>query len=125
MQRNTKLETLGQKPTNAKWRKWASNALCNQRHRQGHDCGLTIDQLIILTPAHCPCCGVILVPQGNQHNSPSVDRLDPTKGYEKDNIWIICHSCNTRKGKLNSPNDLYRIADAWYKKLKDKEKTCK
>jgi len=41
-----------------------------------------------------------MVPQGNQENSPSVDRLDVTKGYEKENIWIICHSCNTKKETL-------------------------
>ncbi len=110
---------IGLKPTNLKWRKWASNCLCNQRKRQGHDCGLTIDELILLTPSHCPCCGTVLVPQGKQNNSPSVDRLDATKGYEKDNIWIICHSCNAKKGNTKSPIDLYKIADAWWAKLKE------
>jgi hypothetical protein len=110
---------IGLKPTNPKWRKWASNALCNQRIRQGHDCGLSIDELIKITPSHCPCCKRILKPQGDQSNSPSVDRLDPTKGYEINNIWIICHSCNSTKGKIKSPNTLYEIADAWWNKLKD------
>ena len=41
------------------------------------------------------------------------------KGYEKDNIWIICHSCNTKKGNTKSPTDLYKIADAWWSKLKE------
>ena len=109
----------GLKPTNKKWRKWASNAMCNQRVRLGHDCGLTIDELILITPSHCPCCQTIMVPQGNQENSPSVDRLDTTKGYEKENIWIICHSCNTKKGNTKTPTDLYKIADAWWGKLKE------
>jgi hypothetical protein len=112
-------EIIGRKPTNLKWRKWASNALCNQRKRQGKDCGLTIDELIILTPSHCPCCQSVLVPQGKQDNSPSVDRLDNSKGYEKENIWIICHSCNTRKGNIKTPSMLYQIADAWWAKLKE------
>jgi len=109
----------GLKPTNKNWRKWASNALCNQRVRQGHDCGLTIDELILITPSHCPCCQTVMVPQGSQENSPSVDRLDTTKGYEKENIWIICHSCNTKKGNTKTPTDLYKIADAWWGKLKE------
>lgn len=112
-------EIIGRKPTNSKWRKWASNALCNQRIRQGKDCGLSIDELIRLTPSHCPCCQTVLVPLGKQDNSPSVDRLDSSKGYEKENIWIICHSCNTRKGNVKTPSVLYQIADAWWLKLKE------
>jgi 5-methylcytosine-specific restriction endonuclease McrA len=112
-------EKVGLKPTNRKWRKWASTALSNQRIRSGIDCGLTIDELIKLTPSHCPCCGTVLKPAGDMKNSPSVDRLDNTKSYEKDNIWIICHSCNTKKGNTHSPTDLYKIADAWWAKLKE------
>ena len=116
-------ERTGRKPINPKWRKWASNALCNQRVRLGHDCGLTIDELINLTPSHCPCCQTVLVPLGKQDNSPSVDRLDSSKGYKKDNIWIICHSCNAKKHNSKRPEDLYRVADAWWAKLK--ENKCK
>ena len=122
---NIKSETTGQKPTNPKWRKWASNALCNQRVRKGHDCGLTIDGLIAIVPAFCPCCNKQLVPQGNQVNSPTVDRLDSRKGYELNNIWIICHACNTIKHNALEPLTLYRIADAWYQKLKERIKSCK
>jgi len=116
-------EKTGLKPINRNWRRWASNALCNQRIRQGHDCGLSIDELILLTPSHCPCCNTVLEPQGKQTNSPSVDRLDSTKGYDKNNIWVICHSCNLRKGNTKTPETLYKIADAWWAKLKERQ--CK
>ena len=89
MKPNTKSENLGRKPTNLNWRKWASNALTNQIRRRGHNCGLTIDELIEITPSHCPCCSTVLVPQGHSHNSPTVDRINPTKGYELDNIRVI------------------------------------
>jgi len=36
--------------------------------------------------------GKIVVP-----NSPSLDRIDPTKGYVKGNVWIISHKANTFK----------------------------
>ena len=120
MKPNTKSENLGRKPTNLNWRKWASNALTNQIRRRGHNCGLTIDELIEITPSHCPCCSTVLVPQGHSHNSPTVDRIDPTKGYELDNIWVICFMCNHTKGRHKSPNSLYKIADAWHFKLKEK-----
>lgn len=125
MQQNIKSEETGQKPTNPKWRKWASNALCNQRIRRGHDCGLTISQLIALAPAFCPCCSQQLVPQGHQVNSPTVDRIDSRKGYELSNIWIICHPCNSIKHNALKPLALYRVADAWYQKLKERKKPCK
>jgi hypothetical protein len=28
---------------------------------------------------------------------PSIDRIDSNKGYEPDNVWVICFDCNTEK----------------------------
>ena len=127
MKENIKSENLGLTPTkNYAWRKWASNALTAQIRRRGHNCGLTIDGLIAITPSHCPCCKKILVPQGSVKNSPTVDRIDTTKGYELNNIWVICFQCNQTKGQHRFPDILYKIADAWYFKLKEKvKKLCK
>jgi hypothetical protein len=36
--------------------------------------------------------GGILLP-----NSPSLDRIDPSKGYVKGNVWIVSHRGNTIK----------------------------
>ena len=72
------------------------------------------------------CCKKILVPQGSVKNSPTVDRIDTTKGYELNNIWVICFQCNQTKGQHRFPDILYKIADAWYFKLKEKvKKLCK
>jgi hypothetical protein len=57
-----------------------------------------------LIVTHCPILGIPLewsTRRGNGSNitvgSPSLDRIDPTKGYTKGNVWIISHRANTIK----------------------------
>ncbi|NDD54575.1 hypothetical protein EBZ39_11995 [bacterium] len=54
--------------------------------------------------SHCPVFGIPLewsVQRGKGSvqlaNSPSLDRIDPTKGYVKGNVWIISSKANTFK----------------------------
>jgi len=53
----------------------------------------------IKIPDTCPCLGIpIRRGVGRiEDGSPSVDRLDPNKGYTKDNIWIISNKANRSK----------------------------
>ncbi len=44
-------------------------------------------------------------------NSPSLDRIDPTKGYVKGNVWIISHRANTIKSDA-SHEELKLVAEA-------------
>jgi len=53
----------------------------------------------IVIPERCPLLGIVL-----QHGtrrwsalSPSLDRIDPTKGYVKGNVWVISHRANRLK----------------------------
>ena len=65
--------------------------------RRGETSNLTVDDITI--PDFCPVLGIKLR-QGSGHTedwSPSVDRIDPTKGYVKGNIWIISHKANRMK----------------------------
>lgn len=63
---------------------------------------LTVDDLII--PDRCPILDIPLV-FGNDNstctgptdNSPSVDRIDPSKGYTKDNIVVVSQRANRIK----------------------------
>ena len=54
-------------------------------------------------PHHCACCGKILnyAYSGNlgrpPEDGPSLDRINPTKGYVVDNVAIICWRCNALK----------------------------
>lgn len=57
-----------------------------------------------LKPKKCPCCGIQLdysVVVGGSTNpkprGPSLDRIDPTKGYVRGNVEIICWRCNALK----------------------------
>jgi len=61
----------------------------------------TIEQEDITIPETCPLLGIELVCHRgggrNQGNSPSLDRIDPTKGYIKGNVWVISNRANTLK----------------------------
>lgn len=53
----------------------------------------------IKIPEHCP---LLLVPlrRGVGHlcpNSPTLDRIDNTKGYVRGNVWVISHRANFLK----------------------------
>lgn len=55
----------------------------------------------IIIPEVCPVFGFKLECRigkaGGQKNSPALDRIDPTKGYIKDNIRVISHLANMMK----------------------------
>jgi hypothetical protein len=55
---------------------------------------------ILPFPTICPVLGIeILLGQDkNSPNSPSIDRIDNTKGYTKDNIKVISLRANSLKG---------------------------
>ena len=61
----------------------------------------TITKEDIVIPETCPLLGIPLVchrGKGSQQgNSPSLDRIDPTKGYIKGNVWVISNRANTLK----------------------------
>jgi hypothetical protein len=51
---------------------------------------------------------------GGKKFSPSVDRIDPTKGYTKDNIQVISKLANSMKSNA-TPEELLKFADWVYK----------
>lgn len=58
------------------------------------------------TPSFCPILGIpIFVKEGSKNggsdNSPSLDRIDNTKGYVKNNIHIISRKANQMKSNAN------------------------
>jgi hypothetical protein len=79
--------------------------------RKGLEFDLKLDDIII--PANCPALGIPLqvAKKVSSANSPSLDRLDNTKGYTKDNVEIISLKANTMKG-AGTLEDLQKLV-AW------------
>ena len=69
--------------------------------RRGEECSLKLEDIFI--PEYCPVFGIKLEPGSHSHQdcSPSVDRIDSTKGYAKDNIWIISARANRIKNNAS------------------------
>lgn len=86
---------------------------------------LTVDYLMerLTKDNRCECCKKTLdlgYKENNQFSqiSPSIDRVDPKKGYTVDNIAIVCWRCNRIKQDATA-EELRVIAnfiDGWKKK---------
>ena len=77
------------------WRNKRTSLLSNARgslKRRGIECNITIEDIVI--PSICP---IFKVPFDRGRFSPSLDRIDNSKGYTKDNIWVISRLANTMK----------------------------
>lgn len=61
----------------------------------------------IVIPEVCPLLEIpiIIGTKDNYENTPSIDRIDNTKGYTKDNVWIISKKANSMKNSA-TPEEL-------------------
>lgn len=82
---------------------------------------LTICKEDIIIPTHCPYLGIKLG-SGDRWTKPSLDRIDPTKGYVKDNVEVISLKANTMKNNA-SASELRAFAKAVLRKLGDSPST--
>jgi len=64
------------------------NNSCGNARRKGLEHTICKEDIII--PNTCPCCYATL-------SQPSLDRVDNSKGYTKNNIQVICWRCNNVK----------------------------
>ena len=80
---------------------------------------ISTDYLISIFPKDkkCPVFGINIEFGGDQDSSPSLDRLDPTKGYTKDNTIWISYLANRMKSNLHL-SELVKIKN-WAEKIYD------
>ena len=79
----------------------------NRARMKNLECDLTVDDIVI--PEYCPVLGIKLeatIGKGRRNlneldHSPSLDRMDNSKGYTKDNIMVISFRANNIKKDAN------------------------
>jgi hypothetical protein len=78
---------------------------------------IDIDDVII--PKICPILGIELKRSDNKlsYNSPTIDRIDSSIGYIKNNIQVISHRANTLKSNA-SFEEIEKIYK-WFKGVQD------
>ncbi len=72
----------------------------------------------ILVPERCPVLGIELSineSRSSKDNSPSIDRIDPTLGYTKDNVIVI--SLKANRIKNNATFEEFEKVYLWFKSL--------
>ena len=73
----------GQDPRSPMWSRAKYRA-----KQKGLDFNITKEDIVI--PDTCPLLGIPMT-------SPSLDRIDSSKGYTKGNVWVISNRANTLK----------------------------
>jgi hypothetical protein len=65
-------------------------------------CTITVDDIVI--PDYCPVLNIALVPSSrrSRDESPSLDKIDPDKGYVPGNVQVISNKANTMKSNATS-----------------------
>ena len=75
---------------------------------------ITIEDIEIGT--ECPILGTpFRVGRANWHDSPSLDRIDNRRGYEKDNVIVVSMMANSIKNQA-TPKQIKQVGD-FYEKL--------
>lgn len=77
--------------------------------KKGFEHNIDLDDISI--PDKCPLLGIPIFKGESsvQENSPTLDRIDSSKGYVKGNVWVISYKANTIKSNA-TPEELLAIA---------------
>lgn len=77
------------------------NSARSRAKERGLDFDLTKKDITI--PDMCPLLEIPIMVMGGKvtANSPSIDRVNNSKGYVKDNVMVISHQANTCKNSLS------------------------
>lgn len=98
--------TIGYANSIVGWSKYKTNSLIASAKKRGHEFDITYKDILSLVTNVCPVLGIRLDYSLGSHkkkilpSSPSVDRIDNTKGYVKGNIIIVSQRANKIKYDL-------------------------
>ena len=104
------LDQVRYRKTKKKWvesnqdRVLHKNARCRAR-KSGIEFNIEAEDVVI--PKKCPVLGITLEKfnkPGGHHASPTIDRIDPSKGYVKGNVRVISMRANRMKSDANIEN---------------------
>lgn len=62
-----------------------------------------------VVPSECPCCGRSMIWGGDRDDSPTLDRIIPSRGYIAGNVQWLCGQCNRRKADTTG-DELMQLA---------------
>jgi len=88
----------------------------NGAKQRGLEFSITEEDLVV--PEHCPIFGFKMEPGGKRSTSPSVDRIDNTKGYIPGNVVVVSVKANHVKSDC-SMEELKRLVE-FYESLQKK-----
>lgn len=93
----------------------------NRCKKNGKEFSLKLEDLIV--PEYCPILGIKLNKENHtmSPDSPSIDRIDNTKTYTRENCWIISNQANTFKNN-STCEQLIRLAIAVWNKLPEEDR---
>lgn len=102
------------------WKSDAARVLLNNSRQRAKSANIehTITIKDIDIPDKCPIFGYELKREDKKtwKQAPSIDRIDNTKGYTKDNIIIVSRRANILK-KDATPEELQMLSDFYNKKV--------
>lgn len=103
------------------WKHKPTLSMLNNSKQRAKTAGLEHTLVVedIIIPDYCPVLGIKLETgdRKNHYNAPSIDRIDNSKGYTKDNVMIVSTKLNLLK-KDATIDELIKIGD-FYRNFKD------
>jgi hypothetical protein len=94
------------------WEKAKARAM-----ERGLDFTVTVEDIAALWCSHCPLLRVQMsMSDGDRDTSPSLDRIDSSRGYTPDNIWVISTRANRIKNNATL-EEFETIARNWKRLL--------
>jgi len=83
--------------------------------QQGIEFTLEVGDVVI--PERCPALGLLLEIQTDRDRTPTLDRLDPARGYTPENVRVVSWRANSLK-KDGTLNELERLV-SWMRSVRD------